>query len=361
MKKLLSLLLAVALIITTASVALAANYNGFIYTQNTDGTYTITGYNDFHADLVNIPAQINGVNVTAIGNGAFQTKNNIQVVRIPETVTSIGSMAFYGCKNLSSVVIGDNVTSIGAKAFNSCTALTGVNLRNVQVLGEYAFYGCTSLQELFCGNALKVIGKNAFNKCAQLNFIKMSDTLLYIDDYAFAGCTAVTSVSFPHSLGYIGNSAFKGCTALTGVSFGTGDLKIASYAFENCVALSAITIPDNVTEIGRYAFALREANSNTFTHSIKITCSMNSAAMIYAKANGINVIINGTDHTLSDFGDIDRDGKVTTDDAYKALRVSASLEPLPDEDTFFLCDINSNGVLDTNDVRAILKIASGLA
>ncbi len=361
MKKVLSFLLSAVFIMATVTVAFAANYNGFVYTENSDGTYTITGYNDFHSDLVNIPAQINGVDVTAIGNGAFQTKSNITIVRIPETVTSIGSMAFYGCKKLNSVVIGENVTTIGAKAFNSCTALTGINLKNVQLVGEYAFYGCTALEELYCGNALKVVGKNAFNKCTNLTFIKMCDTLLYIDDYAFAGCAGITSLKFPNQLGYIGNSAFKGCTALSSVTFGTGELKIVSYAFENCTALTEITIPDNVIEIGRYAFALRETSSNEFSHNIKITCGMNSAAIIYAKTHSISVIVNGTEQSFSNFGDFDGDGQVTTNDAYRLLRIAASLEPSPDEETVFLCDINANYVIDTNDVRAVLRIASGLA
>ncbi len=359
MKKVLSIFLAVVLSITTASVAFGANYNGFVYQENTDGTYTITGYNDFRTELVNIPAQINGVNVTAIGNSAFQSKNNIQTVRIPETITSIGSMAFYGCKKLTSVVIGDKVTTIGSKAFNSCTSITEINLKNVELLGEYAFYGCTSLEKIFLGTSLKAIGKNAFNKCAALTEIKMSDTLLYIDDYAFAG-VGITSVEFPDKLGYIGNSAFKGCSALSSVTFGTGDLKIANYAFENCVTLTEITIPDNVIEIGRCAFALREANSNEFTHNIKINCGMTGAAIIYAKVHGISVTVNGTEQDFENFGDIDGDGAVTTNDARRLLRINARLEPTPDEDIIFICDMNCNGKIDTYDIKAVLKIASGL-
>ena len=359
MKKLLSLLLATVIIITSVGIALGANYNGFVYTDNGDGTCIITGFNDFRAELVNIPAEINGLRVTAIGNGAFQTKNSIQTVRIPETVTTIGSMAFYGCKKLNSVVMGDNVKSIGSKAFNSCTALSEVNLKNAELLGEYAFYGCTSLEKIFMGTSLKVIGKNAFNKCAALTEIKMSDALLYIDDYAFAG-VGITSIEFSDKLGYIGNSAFKGCSTLSSVTFGTGELKIASYAFENCVSLTEITIPDNVIEIGRCAFALRETGSTEFSHNIKINCGMTGGAIIYAKTHGITVTINGTEQDFSNFGDFDGDGYVTTKDAHGLLRVAACLMPSPDEDTVFICDMNGNGIIDTYDVKTVLKIASGL-
>ena len=96
MKRFLSLFIAVMLIISSVPFGYAAIYDGFVYSENDDGTYTITGYRDFYTDYANIPAQINGVDVTAIGSGAFQSKNNLNTVRIPETVTTIGAMAFYG-------------------------------------------------------------------------------------------------------------------------------------------------------------------------------------------------------------------------------------------------------------------------
>ena len=360
MKKALSICLALVMIALSASVAIAASYNGFVYTANEDGTYTITGYNDFYTDVVNVPEKINGVKVTAIGNGAFQTKNNITTVRIPDTITSIGAMAFYGCKKLSSVVMGSGVTSIGSKAFNSCTALTSIHLKNTQIVGEYAFYGCTSLEEVNCGSSLKVIGKHAFNKCNSITTLRLCSTLLYIDDYAFAGNVGLTTLNLPDNLGYIGNSAFKGCTALSSVKFGSGDLELAGYAFESCTSLTQITIPDNVVKIGRYAFAVRESYSTDFTHNIAITCSSTSAAVIYAKNNRLSAIVDGTQYSFKNFGDYNGDGKVTTKDANALLRVSASIDPLPDESVIFNCDINNNNMIDTMDIRNVLAIAAGL-
>lgn len=360
MKRFLSVIIALMLIISSVPFGYAAIYDGFVYTENADGTYTITGYRDFHTDYANIPSQINGVDVTAIGASAFQTKNNINTVRIPETVKTIGSLAFYGCKNLATVIMGDNVTSIGAKAFNSCTSLTGINLKNVQILGEYAFYGCTSLTELHMGNALKVIGQRAFHSCSALSLIKMCDSLLYIDDYAFTNCIALTDLKFPDKLGYIGNSAFKGCSALSGVTFGSGDLEISGYAFENCIALTQITIPDNVNTIGRYAFALRENNTTEFSHGITITCNLNSAALDYAKLYNCPVYISEIDRTVSAFGDVDGNGKVDTTDAKLVLRIAASISTLSSEDELFLYDMNNNGIIDTGDAQLLLKKAAGI-
>ena len=361
MKRFLSVFLAFLLIAVSLPVVYGANiFDGFVCEINENGTYTITGYRDFHTDYANIPAKVNDIEVTAIGNGAFQSKNNLNTVRIPETVTTIGAMAFYGCRNLTTVIMGANVKSIGSKAFNSCTSLTGINLKNVEVLGEYAFYGCTSLTELFCGNALKVIGQRAFHSCTALNFINWGTTPIYIGDYAFSGCAAITSLRFPDTLGYIGNSAFKGCSALTEVIFGSGELEIAPYAFENCVALTQITIPANVKTIGRCAFALRETTSTEFTHTINITCSLYSGAIAYAKIHGLSVTIIETQQSITLFGDADGNGIIDTNDAYLILRIAALIEFPPEEGEFFLLDLNCNEVIDTGDAQLALKKAAGI-
>lgn len=363
MRKILSVFLAFLIIVVSIPVVYGANiFDGFVYETNENGTYTITGYRDFYTDYVNIPTKINNTDVTAIGSGAFQSKGNINSVRIPETVTSIGSMAFYGCKNLTSVIIGANVKSIGAKAFNSCTSLTGVNLRNVEILGEYAFYGCTALTELYCGNSLKVIGQRAFHSCTALSsdYLNWGSTLIYIGDYAFSGCTTISSLKLPDSLGYIGNSAFKGCAALSSVTFGSGELEIAPYAFENCIALTEITIPANVKTIGRYAFALREIATTEFSHSVSISCSIYSGGLTYAQAHGLPVYIIETQQHISLFGDIDGNGIIDTTDSRLILRIAASLDVLPSEDTLFIIDFNNNGVVDTVDAQRTLKIAAGI-
>lgn len=361
MKRVFSVFLAFLLITASLPIVYGASiFDGFVYEMNENGTYTITGYRDFYSDYVNIPSKINNIEVTAIGTSAFQSRNNINTVRIPETVTSIGPMAFYGCKNLVSVIIGPNVKSIGSKAFNSCTSLTGINLKNAEILGEYAFYGCTSLTELYCGTALKVIGQRAFHSCTALDFINWGSTLVYIGDYAFSGCTTITSLKFPDSLGYIGNSSFKGCSSLSSVTFGSGELEIAPYAFENCVALTQITIPANVKTIGRCAFALREATSTDFSHTISISCSLYSGGLYYAKTHGLSAHIIETQQNISLFGDIDGNGIVDTSDARLILRVAASLEFPPTEDMLFIIDLNCNGVIDTVDAQLALRRAAGI-
>lgn len=83
---------------------------------------------DVGATNISIPAQIDGMNVTAIGNQAFYNCSSLTSVKIPNSVTIIGNEAFYGCSSLTSVTISNSVTSIGSLAFNSCNSLTSINV-----------------------------------------------------------------------------------------------------------------------------------------------------------------------------------------------------------------------------------------
>ena len=53
------------------------------------------------------------VDVTNIGDSAFQDCSGLTSVTIPDSVTSIGDEAFYGCTSLSNMTIPDGVMDIG--------------------------------------------------------------------------------------------------------------------------------------------------------------------------------------------------------------------------------------------------------
>ena len=358
MKKIISLILALLLIIITLPLATALNYNGFVYVDNGDGTCSITGYNDFYAEDVVIPSKIDGLTVISITG--FRQKNSIRYVSIPSTVTEIGDMAFYSCKKLYSVAIGTGVKTIGEKAFNGCVELTSVNLRNTEHLGDYAFYGCSKLEWVDCGTALKHIGTIAFWSDKMINYIKFAPTLETIGDYAFSNCELLPSLVFPDSLKSIGTSAFSNCIAIEALTFGTGELEIGAYAFENCILLTEVTIPENVTYIGRNAFAFRETDSTVFTHTVKINCHLGSAGVDYSVRNNAPVYIIELDRTINSFGDIDGDGDVTTLDAKKALRLAAKMNKKVTDDMLLLGDLNQNGRFDVEDANIILQRATGI-
>ena len=170
MKKSLSLILALILIIACIPFAAASDSDSFVYVDNGDGTCSITGYKQYKVENVGIPETIDGLTVVSITG--FRQKNTIKYVRIPDTVETIGANAFTSCKKLYSVTIGEGVKTIEKSAFSGCTALTSINLCNTETLEERAFSGCSNLEWVNCGTALKSIGERAFYNAKKLNYLK---------------------------------------------------------------------------------------------------------------------------------------------------------------------------------------------
>jgi len=85
-------------------------------------TGTITGYSGSEK-VVNIPSNIGGVYVKAIGENAFKNNTDIETVIIPEGVNSIEDFAFYKCTGLKYISIPESVTSVSEDGFYRCGAL----------------------------------------------------------------------------------------------------------------------------------------------------------------------------------------------------------------------------------------------
>jgi len=167
-------------------------------------TGTITDYSDFCVKDVNIPREINGVEVKAIGEHAFASKQ-LTNVTIPDSVTTIGDYAFRS-NQLTSVTIGNNVTTIGNYAFDG-NQLTSVTIPDsVTTIGDYAFRR-NQLTSVTIGNNVKTIGDYAFFN-NQLTSVTIGNNVTTIGNFAFAH-NQLTSVTIPDSVTTIGNYAFN--------------------------------------------------------------------------------------------------------------------------------------------------------
>ena len=224
----------------------------FQYMQNQQGFITIIRYLNEKGsgtrDLV-IPAQIQGINVTAIaedafakgwpsGNldsmtgrplGAYSLSNQGEVfesVTIPPTVTSIGPQAFIN-RGIKTLNLPDSVRSIGAYAFAK-NQISSLNLSNVTSIGEFAFM------------------EN------QLTSVTFSAGITAIPRMAFAK-NQLASIVIPSSVTQIGVGAFGGNR------------------------LTELTIQENVTSIGDCAFAANSISKLAFSNSGKLT-SIGTAA-----------------------------------------------------------------------------------
>ena len=163
-KRFLSALLVMALALTLLpATALAADVaypvtGGNIYFDPATGT--ITGA-DYEVTAVQIPAQINGVAVTSIGDEAFTECYSLNSVTIPGSVKSIGSGAFVFTA-IKELTIPEGVVSIGESAFYA-TGLTSVTFpASLTSIGASAFMSSALTSATFL-NGNTEIGGGAFN------------------------------------------------------------------------------------------------------------------------------------------------------------------------------------------------------
>lgn len=102
--------------------------------------------NDHSLTVINVPPEIGGYPVDAIGNGAFQGCHDLKWVKLPNSVKSIGNNAFKDCVNLKEVNLGSGVEKIGAFAFGDCANLRTVILSNhVRRIEMNSFRNCRKL------------------------------------------------------------------------------------------------------------------------------------------------------------------------------------------------------------------------
>lgn len=134
---------------------------------------------------------------------AFDEKNSLIRVVLPDSLTGIGERAFRNCVNLTgSIIIPEGVTRIGPSAFMWCNSLTGslslpTTLEYIGGGGAVdiggAFDGCHFNCELKLPNNLKYIGHNVFaSNPGYYGNLVLPDKLEYIGDGAFCNDNNLT-------------------------------------------------------------------------------------------------------------------------------------------------------------------------
>lgn len=135
----------------------------FIYTTDENGNAIIGGYSGEKTTL-EVPAEIDGHKVIAIGSSAFAgNRKDTKKIVLPAGVQTIGEEAFAFAEQLQTVVLPEGLTHIGARAFYGCRALKAPDLpQSLVSIGDEAFYGCTGLGKMKIPASLTFIGIDAF-------------------------------------------------------------------------------------------------------------------------------------------------------------------------------------------------------
>ena len=229
----------------------------YTYTLDDANRATITGYSG-NATALYIPDEIDGHEVVAIGDRAFQNRTDLRTVMIPDSVTEMGGYAFNNCTNLSNVTLSKNLESMGSSAFGNCDGLTQIEIpKSLDIGGNYylgAFSDCANIKKVTFERGTTKIASSLFCGCTGIEKIDIPDTVTVIQDYAFKECKNLSTVNIPENVTEIGSKAFNECISLSNVNIPDSVTKIGGYAFYQCKNLVNVTLSKNLEKMDCNAF-----------------------------------------------------------------------------------------------------------
>lgn len=248
MKKILSTLLALCMVLTMLPLSGLSAFAGYVQNDYIDGDYEYTVFigdgSPMSDEKGNYVYDENGeivyyLDKVRIKKYKGMEKNIILPERLYiekwaryETVSEIGSIAYWHCKTLESVTIPETITAIYGSPFAYCD-----NLHSIYVEDSNTKY-CSVDGVLFSKNQETLVAYP--NGKGDTYCIPEGTKNIY---GAFQYCTSLKSVFIPNSVTSIGSYAFEGCTNLT--IYGYHNSTAESYAKSNgipFVALDAVEL-----------------------------------------------------------------------------------------------------------------------
>ena len=257
----------------------------YTYTLDDANRATITGYSG-NATALYIPDEIDGHEVVAIGDRAFENRTDLRTVMIPDSVTEIEAYSFNNCTNLSNVTLSKSLKYMGGRAFGSCEKITQIEIpKSLDNCGNsgYASYhgpfgacsglkkitfeegatevsnglfrGCTGLEEINIPDGVTKIESSSFEDCINLVSVNISDSVIKIENEAFAGCEKIESINIPDSVTEIGESTFANCSKLSNVKLSKNLEYMGGRAFGSCEKITQIEIPKSLDNCGNSGYA----------------------------------------------------------------------------------------------------------
>ena len=316
----------------TYSTEVQLSGSHFTTEDNSGDTVTITRYSGVSTSL-DIPSEIDGKTVTAIGANAFAGAP-LSSVTIPETVTAIGAGAFQGT-DLTWVKVPASVAEIGEKAFgydadgqpivdftlcvtpgSTAEAYAKANnfaleyftesglryeiLTDAETGDQYASiitYDGTDPQlvipETLQDVPVTEIGYRAFLENAVITGVTLPSTLKKIGDRAFM-FTNVGDIDLPTGLEIIEEGAFAQMPNLTAINIPGGVKELPYMVFYNDVNLASVTLNEGLEKIGSDVFSscsglkslilpdtVKELGENTFQNCTSLASINFPASLTY--------------------------------------------------------------------------------
>ena len=218
--------------------------------------------------------------VKHIGFAAWQSCQQLQIVKLPLSVVSLEDGVFQGCHVLKEVVASECV-QFSRRVFAECCSLYRVGIgSDIETtndlapgaqLGPFAFESCLTLTSInfvmdqtnrsrtlpdgsFCGAGIESlclpcdfrdIGPKACENCKRLVEVNLMCTeITAIWKSTFAHCVALADIWLPPKLQRIGKEAFLCCTSLRELVIPTQLRYLGFRAFCGCEQLALFTLLD---------------------------------------------------------------------------------------------------------------------
>ena len=295
----------------------------YTYTLDDANRATITGYSG-NATALYIPGEIDGHEVVAIGDRAFENRTDLRTVMIPDSVTRINIGAFSGCINLANITLSKKIEKIGENAFYNCDSLQSVeipkclndvyarydsidipngvfnecsNLKTIifeegsTVIADALFRGCDGLESVTIPNTVTQIYGYAFADCKNLKNINISDSVTVLEENVFQNDTSITEINLPDSITALGRGVFSGCDRLKSIVIPDSVTNIGISAFSECKNLESVTLSKELEKIGENAFY----NCDSL-QSIEIPKSLKDVYATYDSIDTPNGVFNECDN-----------------------------------------------------------------
>ena len=195
---------------------------GFDYELIGD-SYAIVGAGSWNGEDLVIPSEYRGLPVTAIGDGAFKSCENIRSISISENISKIGEAPFLYARKLETIRVDENNGTYYSKDNCLIEAASGTLVLgchqsvipsdgSVRAIGDYAFNCATKVKEIVVPEGVVSIGQWAFSEVSCLR-ISLPTSLETIGEGAFFGSSIVT-ITIPKNVTSIGERAFEMCLCL---------------------------------------------------------------------------------------------------------------------------------------------------
>ena len=226
-------------------------------------TYNSNAFNNSYSGEIEIPAELAGKKVVAIGYNAF-AGSSIQKVTIPTGVKKIDARAFANCQSLTMLTLRTGeIPEVAATAFEG-TSLGSIILKtypryaetlktfgfkeiqtdikydgSVEVVTEIELAAPLHMTYYYYefADGVEITYKEKEKESYPGNLYIPSEIngkpVIGISDYAFSGCTRSTVITIPAGVRVIREKAFENCTGIVNVDCYTGGVpETASTAFD---------------------------------------------------------------------------------------------------------------------------------